>query len=135
MATYKKTNSTFISPQLLSEVELLRDIFISKAYPRKLVGRTMNDSWKVELKKEVYVSENEQGILDHKETEENTAYFIIFNTPSVPKFSERLAKDQKHRNVGVTFCKSQTVYNYFCKFKPPCSQEMRQSVIDYLGCK
>ena len=89
----------------------------------------------MELKKQVYVSLNEEGILDNDEKDDNPGYFNTFNVPYVPGFSERLAKDLKNINVGVTFCKGRTLYNSFCKLKPPYSQDMRKNVIYCLGCK
>jgi len=41
-----------LKADLLSELNLLQDIFISNGYPRKLVEKTINKSWKVELIKE-----------------------------------------------------------------------------------
>ena len=70
-----------LKDDLLSELELLRDVFISNGYPRKLVDKTINNSWKVELKKQVYVSLNEDGILDQEEAEGNPGYFDTFNVP------------------------------------------------------
>ena len=40
-----------IKEDLLNKLELLRNDFICNGYPRKLVEKTINDSWKVELKK------------------------------------------------------------------------------------
>ena len=83
-------------------------VCISNGYSRKLVDRTIKDSGKVELKKRVYVSLNDEGILAHEETKEKLVYFKTFNAPYVPGFSERLAKDMKIINVGMTFCKGWT---------------------------
>ena len=44
-----------LKEDLLNELQLLRDVFVSNGYPRKLVERTINNSWKVELKKEIYM--------------------------------------------------------------------------------
>ena len=38
---------------LLNELQLLKDVFISNEYPRKLVEKTIIDSWKSELKKQI----------------------------------------------------------------------------------
>ena len=38
---------------LLSELNLLKDVFISNGYPKKLVEKTIKNSWKVELEKQL----------------------------------------------------------------------------------
>ena len=59
------------------------------------LAKTINNSWKVELKKQIYVSLNEDDILAQEEAEDNPGYFDTFNTPYVAGFSEKLAKDLK----------------------------------------
>ena len=87
-----------LKEDLLSELQLLRAVFISNGYARKLVDRTIKDSWKVELKKQVYASLNDEGVVAHEETEENPGYFKTFNAPYVPGFSEKIGKrSEKHK--------------------------------------
>ena len=101
------TRSVTFKDDLLAELELLRNGFISNGYPTRFVDRTANNSWKVELKKQVYTSLSEKGILDHEEEEENPGYYntLIMNAPYIAGFSERLTKDLKGIDVGVTFSK------------------------------
>ena len=113
-----------LKEDLLNELQLLRDVFVSNGYPRKLVERTINNSWKVELKKEIYASLHEEDILHQNEEEENPGYFETLQAPYIAGFSERLAKDLNCINVGVTFKKGHTLSNSFCKLKPPCSYDM-----------
>jgi len=40
-----------LKEDLLDELNLLRDVFVSNGYPCKLVNKTVNESWSVELKK------------------------------------------------------------------------------------
>ena len=124
-----------LKEDLLSELDLLRNVFISNGYPRRLVDRTINNSWKVELKKQVYTSLSEEGILDHEEEEENPGYYNTLNAPYIAGFSERLAKDLNGIDVGVTFCKGRTLYNSLCRLKPPCSKDTRKNVVYCSGCK
>ena len=49
--------------------------------------------------------------------------------------SERLAKDLKTLNIGVTFQKGRTLFNSLCKLKPPRSQNDRKNVIYCIGCE
>ena len=55
-----------LKEDLLSELNLLRDVFISNGYPRKLVEKTINKSWKVELKKAIKELLLEQNENQHK---------------------------------------------------------------------
>ena len=122
---------------LLKELQLLKDVFISNGYPRKLVERTINDSWKSELKKQIDESLYDENRQDDEKPEENPGYFDTLNVPYIAGFSERLSRELRHINIGVTytFSKGKTLYNSFCKLKPPCSQDMRKNVIYCLGCK
>ena len=62
-------------------------------------------------------------------------YFDTLHAPYIAGFSEKLAKDLKHINVGITFSKGRTFFNSFCRLKPPCAQDMRKNVIYCLNCK
>ena len=44
---------------LLEEIQLLKDVFIANGYPKKLVDKTINQSWKIELEKEMKRIEEE----------------------------------------------------------------------------
>jgi len=50
-------------------------------------------------------------------------------------FDSSVSENFKNINVGVTFCKSRTLYNSFCKLKPPCTHDMRKNVVYCLKCK
>jgi len=123
-----------IKEDLLNELELLRNVFICNGYPKKLVEKTINDSWKVELKKQIY-NELEEADPEHHEKAEKSEYFDTLHAPYIARFSEKLAKDLKHINVGITFSKGCTFFNSFCRLKPPCAQDMRKNVIYCLNCK
>jgi len=82
-----------------------------------LVEKTINDSWKSELKKQIDESQYDENRQDDEKPAENPGYFDTLI------------------NIGVTFSKGKTLYNSFCKLKPPCSQDMRKNVIYCLGCK
>ena len=76
---------------LLNELQLLKDVLISNGYPRKLVQRTINDSWKSELKKQIYESLYDENRQDDEKPEENPGYFDTLNVPYIAGFSERLS--------------------------------------------
>ena len=113
----------------------MRDVFVSNGYPRKLVDRTINSSWQIELKKQIDTSLYDDTAQDTEEKEQNPGYFDTLNVPYIAGFSERLLNDLRHINIGVTFRKGRTLYNSFCKLKPPCSQDMRKNVVYCIGCK
>ena len=58
-----------LKEDLLDELDLLRDVFISNGYPRKLVDRTIQESWKKELEKEMKKLQIEQ----HGEKQEDNS--------------------------------------------------------------
>ena len=111
---------------LLSELQLLKDVFISNGYPRKLVEKTINDSWKSELKKQIDESLYDKNRQDDEKPEENPGYFDTLNVPYIAAFSERLSRELRRINIGVTFSKGTTLHNSFYKLKPPCFQGMRK---------
>ena len=80
-----------IKEDLLNELELLRNVFICNGYPKKLVEKTINDSWKVELKKQIY-NELEEVDPDHHEKEEKSEYFDTLHAPYIAGFSEKLQR-------------------------------------------
>ena len=42
-----------LKEDLLDELNLLRDVFVSNGYPTKIVNQTTKNSWAIELKKEL----------------------------------------------------------------------------------
>ena len=76
---------------------------MSNGYPRKLVDRTINNSWQIELKKQIDSSLYADNVQDTEEPEQNSGYFDPLNVPYIAGFSERLSKELRHINIGVTF--------------------------------
>ena len=121
-----------LKEDLLSELNLLRDVFISNGYPRKLVEKTINKSWKVELKKamkELLLEQNEN------QQKEESEYHDVLHAPYISGFSEQLARDLKQIKIGVTFQKGNTLYNSICKLKPQKHPDDRKNIIYCIGCK
>jgi len=92
-----------LKDDLLNELQLLRDVFVSNGYPRKLVDRTINNSWQTELKKQIDTSLHDDNAQDTEEPEDNPGYFDTLNVPYIAGFSERLSKELRHINIGVSF--------------------------------
>ena len=86
--------------------------FQTASYPRKLVEKTINKSWKLELKKamkELLLEQNEN------QQKEESEYYDVIHAPYITGFSEQLARDLKQIKIGVTFQKGNTLYNSVCK--------------------
>ena len=122
---------------LLSELNLLKDVFISNGYPKKLVEKTIKNSWKVELEKQLkalVLEQNEEN--PHAEQEvEDSGYYDTLHIPYLAGFAEKLAKDLRVVNVGVTFQKGRTIFNSVCKLKPLKHPDEKKNLIYCLGCK
>ena len=63
----------------------------------------------MELKKQTY-NKLEEVDLDHHEREEKSEYFETLRAPYIAGFSEELAKDLKHINIGITFSEGRTFF-------------------------
>ena len=85
-----------LKEDLLNELQLLRDVFVSNDYPRKLVNRTINNSWQIELKKQIDTSLYDDTAQDTEEKEQNPGYFDSLNVPYIAGFFERLSNDLRH---------------------------------------
>ena len=70
-----------LKEDLLDELNLLRDVFISNGYPTKIVNQTINDSWAIELKNELIEAAQKDG------NNENKQYFNVLHAPYVQGFS------------------------------------------------
>ena len=72
-----------LKEDLLSELNLLRDVFISNRYTRKLVEKTINKSWKVELRKV------RKGLLleqNENQQKEESEYQDVLHAPYITEF-------------------------------------------------
>ena len=94
---------------LLEEIQLLKDVFIANGYPKMLVEKTVNQSWKTELEKEMKriaeeLRRTEQPVT-HPDEEETSEYYDCLYAPYIQGLSEKVQKDLKSLNVGVA-CKT-----------------------------
>lgn len=102
---------------LLEEIQLLKDVFIANGYPKKLVEKTIDRSWKIELEKELkrLTDENlDQNVLPNEASE----YYDVLYAPYIPGFSVRLQRDLRSLKVGVAFKTAKTLFSAVCKLKP-----------------
>ena len=77
-----------LKEDLLNKLQLLRDVFVSNGYPRKLVDRTINNSWQTELKKQIDTSLHDDNAQDTEEPEDNPGYFDTLNVPYIAGFQK-----------------------------------------------
>ena len=98
-----------LKEDLLDELNLLRDVFISNGYPYKLVNKTINESWSTELKKST--------MEEFEEKEENYEYFEVMHAPYVQGFPKKLQKGLKRFGVGFVMKKGVTLTSLLCKLK------------------
>ena len=68
---------------LLEELALLRNVFVSNGYPEKLVLKTLEESWATETLKAMLV-----GIEQEVRAEERKEYFQVLHAPYVKGFQK-----------------------------------------------
>ena len=98
-----------LKDDLLNELQLLRDVFVSNGYPRKLVDRTINNLWQIELKKQIKTSLCDDDAQDTGEPYKNPGSFETFNVSSIAGLSKGLSKQFRCVNINFTFCKGKTI--------------------------
>ena len=123
---------------LLEEIQLLKDVFIANGYPKKLVEKTVNQSWKTELEKEIKrtaeeVRRTEQPVT-HPDEEETSEYYDCLYAPYIQGFSEKLQKDLKSLNVGVAFKTTKTLFCMVCKLRPKREVDDQKNVVYHIPC-
>ena len=75
--------------------------------------KTIKNSWKVELEKQLkalILEQNQQYPHAEQEVEDN-GYYDTLHIPYIAGFAKKLAKDLRVVNVGVTFQKGKTIFN------------------------
>ena len=82
---------------LLEELELLKNVFISNGYPEKLVLKTVKKSWEKETMKAVLVGIEQDVVIK----EQRKDYYEVLHAPYVKGFTEGLQRKLKKLNVGV----------------------------------
>ena len=97
---------------LLEELALLKDVFISNGYPEKLVLKTLEESWAKETMKAVL-----KGVGQQLEVENKKNYFEVLHAPYVRRFSEGLQRRSRRLQVGLVPKMGETIYSNLCKLK------------------
>jgi hypothetical protein len=113
---------------LIEEINLIKDVFISNGYPPSLVERTVKDSWETELKKSILA---EMDIPDEKK---NKGFYDIIQAPYIKGFTESLQGDLKSVNVGFVMKKSATIRSIVCRLKPKTDKMEQKDVVYSVEC-
>jgi hypothetical protein len=117
---------------LLDELALLKDVFVSNGYPSHLVQKTIDESWQLEIKKQLEnVRIREDGIADQRRNNFND----IFHAPYVQGLSENLQRQLRPLNVGFVPMKGDTIGTMICKHKPKEPIENIKDVIYGIQCE
>ena len=114
---------------LLDELNLLRDVLISNGDPTKIVNQTINNSWAIELKKELMEAAQKD------ENNENGEYLNVLHAPYIQGFSEKLQKDLRKLGIGFVMQKGETLKTKLCKLKPTTEKEDKKDVDYIISCQ
>ena len=114
---------------LLEELALLRNVFVSNGYPKKLVLKTLEESWATETLKAMLV-----GIEQEVRADEKMEYFEVLHAPYIKGFSEGLGRKLRRLGIGFVPKKGETIYTNVCKLKQKKELEERKNVIYAVEC-
>ena len=115
---------------LLEELALLKDVFLSNGYPEKLVLKTLEDSWAKETLKAV-LKGVEQKVKVEKPKEN---YFEVLHAPYVKGFSEGLQRRLRRLQVGFVPKSGETIYSNVCRLKQRVDVDERKNVVYAVPC-
>ena len=114
---------------LLEELALLRNVFISNGYPEKLVRETLNKSWEAETLKAVIV-----GVEQEVNLEKSKEYVDVLHAPYIKGFSEGLQRKLNKIGIGYVPKKGETLYSNLCKLKQKVDMDYWKDVVYAVRC-
>ena len=114
---------------LLEELALLKNVFVSNGYPEKLVQKTVQESWAKETLKAILV-----GIEQDVEVEKRKEFCEVLHVPYVKGFSEGLQRKLRKLNIGVVPKKGETLYSHLCKLKQKKEKDESKDVVYSIPC-
>ena len=119
-----------LKEDLLEELSLLKDVFISNGYPEKLVLQTLAQSWATETLKAVLV-----GVQQEIKTENEKEYSDVIHAPYVRGFSEHLGRKLRRLKVGYVPKRGETLYTNLCRLKQKVELEDYKNVVYAVECE
>jgi len=120
-----------LKEDLLEELALLTNVFVTNGYPEKLVKKTMEESWAKETLKAVMV-----GIEHEVEVEGRMKqYNEVLHAPYIRGFSEGLGKKLRKLGIGYVPKRGETIYTNVCKLKQKVELENWKDVVYSVQCE
>ena len=122
---------------LLEEIQLLKDVFMANGYPKRLVERTIKESWKIELEKEMKRLAEELAEIEKPEVhpdEKNEDYYDVLYAPYIAGFSERLQKALSPFKIGIAHKTERTLFSLICKLRPKREIDDQKNVVYHIPC-
>jgi len=115
---------------LIEELDLLKNVFISNGYPEHLVVKTLQESWPRETLKAVL-----KGVQQDVEVENEKEYFEVLHAPYVKGFTEGLQRRLRRLNIGFVPKRRETLYTNLCKLKTKMDFNDCKDVVYSIPCK
>ena len=119
-----------LKEDLLGELDLLKNVFISNGYPEQLVIKTLQESWPRETLKAVL-----KGVQQDVEGENGKEYFEVLYAPYIQGFTEGVQRILRKLNIGYVPKRGETIYTNLCKLKKKVEFEDCKDVIYSVPCK
>jgi hypothetical protein len=115
---------------LSAELKLLGDVFISNGYPRKLVQKTIEKSWEIEMQKWA-----KRNIEDPEKNTGPQEFYDVIHAPYVEGFSEKVQRRLKKLNVGFVMKVGDTVQSSLSHLKAPMALTDQKDMVYAIRCK
>ena len=120
-----------LKEDLLEELALLKNVFISNGYPEKLVFKTIEESWAKETLKAVLC-----GIEQEVEVEGRKKEFCeVLHAPYIRGFSEGLGRKLRRLGIGYVPKRGETIFTNVCKLKQKIELEDWKNVVYTIECE
>ena len=114
-----------LKEDLLEELDLLKNAFISNGYSETLVSKTIVESWPRETLKAVL-----KGVQQDVEVENGKDYLEVLHAPYVKGFSEGLQRRLRKLGIGFVPKKRETFYTNLCRLK--CKVNLKNEKMLYI---
>ena len=115
---------------LISELDLLKKVFIQNEYPQKIVERIVKESWETELKSEM------ESLLRNGEekAEEEKEFYTVLQVPYIKSFTESLQKELRKLNIGVVMKRMETLETITSNMRPETREDEQKNMIYGIEC-
>jgi uncharacterized protein (UPF0335 family) len=111
---------------LLDEIQLLKDVFLSNGYPMNLVEKTIKESWNVELIKSLQQSEEKE--------DKTSEFYEVIHAPYIQGFSEVIQRELRKANIGFVPDVRLRLQSLTCRPKQEEPKERMKDVVYGIQC-